>query len=64
MSLSRRTLAAARRRMREDPGSVAEVVFALVLVLSEVEDGDEGALSAEQAVALTWWWCACGEADA
>lgn len=62
MSLSRRTLAAARRRMREDPGSVAEVVIALVL--SEVEDGDDGALSAEQAVALTWWWCACGEADA
>ena len=62
MSLSRRTLAAARRRMREDPGSVAEVAFALVL--SEVEDGDDGALSAEQAVALTWWWCACGEADA
>jgi len=48
--------------MREDPSSVAEVVIALVL--SEVEDGDDGALSAEQAVALTWWWCVCGEADA
>lgn len=62
MTLSRRTLAAARRRMREDPGSVAEIVIALVL--SELEDGDDDALTAEQAVALTWYWRACGEAEA
>ena len=62
MSLSRRTLAAARRRMREDPSSVAEIVIALIL--SEIEDGDDGALSAERAVALTWYWAACGEATA
>ena len=48
--------------MREDRGSVSEIVIALVL--SEVEDGDDGAVSAEQAVALTWYWASCGEADA
>lgn len=62
MTVSRRALAVARERMRAMPSDAAEIVLALVL--SEVEDGDEGALTPSQAARLTWWWATHEEARA
>ncbi len=60
MSVSRRELAAARRRMRDDPSSVVEVVASLVLAETMgVEPMDDG-----QLVALGWWWSVNGIVEA
>lgn len=59
--ISRRVIAAARRRLEEEPAAIAEVVIALAI--DEAEDGD-GDISPEHAVSLVWWWCANGMGDA
>lgn len=59
--ISRRVIAAARRRLEEEPDSLAEVVIALAI--DEAEDGD-GDISPEHAVSLVWWWCVHGMGDA
>lgn len=59
--ISRRALAAAKRRMREDPRTAAEVVYALVV---DDDDADRVALDASQTVALVWWCRSQGEAYA
>lgn len=58
--ISRRALSAAKRRMRDDPRTAAEVVYALVID----DDGDAVALTASQTVALVWWCRSQGEAYA
>lgn len=60
MSLSRRQLAAARRRVREDPSSVVEV--ALLLAMDDAEDGEPDALDREQITRLGWWYAVHPEA--
>lgn len=60
MSLSRRELARARRRMRDDPSSVAEVVTSLVIA----EHLGEQPLDDAQIVALGWWWKVNGIVEA
>lgn len=60
MSLSRRELARARRRMRDDPSSVAEVVTSLVIA----ERIGEHPLDDVQIVALGWWWAVNGIVEA
>ena len=63
MSLSRRAIAIAKERMREDRAGCAEIMIALIL--SEAEDGEEDALTRDQVIALVWWWAAHeGEATA
>lgn len=60
MSVSRRELAAARRRMRDDPSSVAEIVTSLVIAEHVgVEPMDDW-----QIVSLGWWWSVNGIAEA
>jgi len=59
VTVSRRALAAARRRLRDEPESVVE----LVLVLACDEDGP-APLSAEAVVRLGWWWQVVGVVDA
>jgi len=60
VSLSRRQLAAARRRVREDPSSVVEV--ALLLAMDDAEDGEPDALDREQITRLGWWYAVHPEA--
>lgn len=60
VSLTRRDLAAARRRMRDDPSSVAEVVTSLVIA----ERIGERPLDDPQIVALGWWWKVNGVVEA
>lgn len=59
MSVSRRALAAARRRLREEP----ESVVGLVVGLACDEDGP-APLSAEQVARLGWWWQVVGVVEA
>lgn len=59
--ISRRALSAAKRRIRDDPRTAAEVVYALVI---DDDDGDSVALTASQTVALVWWCRSQGEAYA
>ncbi len=60
MSLTRRQLADARRRVREDPSSVVEV--ALLLAMADAEDGEPDALGREQITRLGWWYATHAEA--
>ena len=60
MSVSRRELARAARRMRDDPSSVVELVTSLVIAeTAGVEPMDDW-----QITALGWWWSVNGIAEA
>lgn len=55
---SRRKLAAAKRRMRENPRTASEVLVATI------EESDEIEMTAAQAIALLWWMESQGEVTA
>lgn len=57
MTPSRRALAAAARRMRDDPRSAVEVVGGLI-----ADDADAVEMTARQVVALVWWCATHDEA--
>lgn len=60
MTVSRRALADAARRMRDDPSTVVDVVASLVIA----ETIDAEPLDEAQIVALGWWWAVNGIAEA
>lgn len=60
MTVSRRVLAAAARRMREEPATVVELI--VMLAVLDAEDGEPGALTHAQCTALGWWWATQPEA--
>lgn len=62
MTVSRRVLAAAARRMREEPSSVVELI--VMIAAMDADDGEPDAMTPEQLVALGWWWASQPEAQA